>query len=156
MKKLLAISLLLAVIVGMLGGCALSTHGLGSLFSQQEAANTENTLHWLPEESYFVDYEILGDKVRFRYAICFVNNSGDDCNINISAKFHRKDLSGWTSSFDFLEACNENGEWEYQKISHGEKAVFTYCFTVPYTGGEVNTQMAFPADILLVMRLDEE
>ena len=155
MKKLLAISLLLAVIVGMLGGCALSTHGLGSLFSQQEAADTENTLHWLPEESYFVDYEILGDKVRFRYAICFVNNSGDDCNIQISAKFHREDLVGWTNQYGFLDACDENGDWNYRKILDGEKAVFTYCFTVPYTGGAVNTDMEFPEEIILVAKYDE-
>jgi hypothetical protein len=155
MKKLLAVSLLLAVMVGTLGGCALSTHGLGLLFAPQETVDTENTLHWLPEESYFVDYKIIGNDVRFRYAICFVNNSGDDCSIQISAKFYRKNLRGWTNRFDFLEACDENGDWEYRKIRNGEKAVFTYCFTVPYTGGTVTTDMEFPEEIMLSMKYDE-
>ena len=155
MKKALAVSLLLAVIVSMMGGCAFSPHGLGLLFAPQETVDTENTLHWLPEESYFVDYEIIGNDVLFRYAICFVNNSGDDCSISISAKFYRKDLAGWTNNSGFIKACNESGDWDYREIRNGEKTVFTYCFTVPYTGGAVNTDIEFPEEILLSMELGE-
>lgn len=127
----------------------MSPFGLGFLFAQQETENTENMLHWLPEESYFVDYEIIDNTVKFRYAICFVNNSGSDCSVTLSAKFHAKDLKGWTENNDFLEGCDENGEWVSSVIQNGEKAVRTYCFTVPYTGGTVNTDIQFPEEIML-------
>lgn len=110
-----------------------------------------STLFWVEEESHFVDYTANGDQVTFRYAICFINDSKDDVSIKLFAKFHTKDLQGWSSQQDFIEACNESGDWDYREIRSGEKAVFTYYFTVPYTGGAVNTDIEFPEEILLSM-----
>lgn len=149
MKKLLAMFLLLTFLVGMLSGCMMLPLGLDYPLAPLDTENTENTLHWLPAESYFVDYEITDNTVKFRYAICFVNNSGSDCSVTLSAKFHTKDLKGWTENNDFLDGCDENGEWVSHVIPNGEKVVHTYCFTVPYSGGTVNTDIQFPEEILL-------
>lgn len=107
------------------------------------------TLFWVPEESQFVDYTIDGDLITFRYAICFINDSTDNHSIKLSAKFHAEDLSGWTGQHDFLSGCDENGEWVSHVIPNGEKVVHTYCFTVPYSGGTVNTDIQFPEKIIL-------
>lgn len=119
------------------------------LFKRTDEHNNEDTLCWLPDESYFVDYEIVDDEVRFRYAICFVNNSGSDSHIRLSAKFAAKDLKGWAENSGFFDGYDENGECDYRKIKNGEKTVLVYSFTTKYLGGPVNTTLSFPEELLL-------
>ena len=131
----------------------IGTWVLVSILRPAEDVDQSNTLHWLPAESYFVDYEIVGDDVQFRYAICFVNNSGCDLKIKASVKFHASSLAGWAAEKDFLSCCNENGEWDYQEIKNGEKKVIVYSFTTQYLGGPVNTDLPFPEEILLSQQI---
>ena len=149
-KQKLPVAILLATI--LVGACVFIPVML--LQSREEQTN-EDTLYWLPDESYFVDYEIVEGKVKFRYAICFVNNSGNDCFIKLSAKFATKDLKGWAENNEFFDGCDENGEWEYRKVKNGEKSVLVYTFTTKYLGGPVNTNLSFPEDLMLVEKLQE-
>lgn len=41
-------------------------------------AKEPSKLYWVPEESYFAGYEIVGDTVVFSYSICFVNDLDED------------------------------------------------------------------------------
>lgn len=111
--------------------------------------DVSNSLHWLPDESHFVDYCIDGDSVIFRYSICFVNNSEHDTGVKISAKFSTKELEGWVRDDGFFEGCSENGEWEYQNIKSGEKKNFVFSFKGKYLGGVVNQNLSFPEDLLV-------
>lgn len=108
-----------------------------------------STLFWVEEESHFVDYTVNEDQVTFRYAICFINDSKDDVSIKLSAKFHTKDLQGWSSQQDFIAACDENGEWTYRNVPGGHKVVHIYSFSVPYNSGTVNSDISFPDEIIL-------
>lgn len=119
------------------------------IYKPTEQNNGDSSFYWLPDESYFVDYEIIGDEVKFRYAICFVNNSGHDLGVKLSAKFNAKSLKGWAASSGFLEGCDESGEWNYREIQNGKKIVLVYSFTTKYLGGSVNTKLPFPEEILL-------
>lgn len=113
------------------------------------------TLFWVPEESQFVDYTINGDQVTFRYAICFINDSTDNYSIKLSAKFHAEDLSGWTDQCDFLDARDASGEWNDREVPGNHKVVHIYSFSVPYSGGAVNTDISFPEEIILTTGIAE-
>lgn len=111
--------------------------------------DVDSDIHWLPEESYFVDYEVVDGKVRFRYAICFVNNSEYDVGIKLSARFKADELGGWIKYSSFFEGYDENGEWDYRIINHGEKVQYIYTFEGEFLGGAVNTNLSFPEELIL-------
>lgn len=46
-------------------------------------ADADSSIYWIKEESSFVDYEISGDIVRFRYSICFVNEMQEHADVKI-------------------------------------------------------------------------
>ena len=78
MKKCYISIILLISIV--LCGCNMNTQKEKSRF------------YWIPEESYFVDYKIIEDKIIFSYSICFVNDWDEDYSVDISAKFKKSEL----------------------------------------------------------------
>lgn len=115
----------------------------------------ESSFYWLPEESGFVDYEIDGDCVRFRYRICFVNETKQDVSIKVSAAFSPKELAGWVESKDYFDGLNNRGDWTYQTVGSFCKNQLIYTFEGKYLGGEVNTELSFPEDLMVVLGENE-
>ena len=119
------------------------------MFFPPRETNVESDISWLPEESHFVDYEIVDGKVRFRYAICFENKAEHAVGIKIAAKFMNEELEGWCQYTDFFEGYDENNEWDYKSIQSGEKVQYIYTFEGEYLGGTVNTSLSFPEELLV-------
>lgn len=142
MKKWIAF--LLAVTLMML----LCSCGLYSV-------DDDSSVYWLQDESGFVDYEISGDVVRFRYSICFVNETTADTGIKLSAKFSGKELSDWLENEDYFEGLDDHGEWSYQTIKAGEKAQLIYTFEGKYLGGDVNEELSFPEEIIMSLDMED-
>ena len=115
----------------------------------------DSAFYWLPEESGFVDYEIDGDCVSFRYRICFVNETEQDRSIKLSAAFSPKELAGWVESKDYFDGLNNRGQWEYQTVRRLSKNQLIYTFEGKYLGGEVNTKLSFPEDLMVVLAESE-
>lgn len=109
-------------------------------------ANKNTPLKWLPSESHFVDYEIVGKKIVFRYSISFQNNSDFDIGFDISAKFSRKETHGWLKRNETLSGhadCEKNGEG-YILLHKNEKKNIVISFEGGYSGENVNTNLSFP------------
>ena len=100
--------------------------------------------YWIPEESYFAGYEIVDDKVVFAYSICFVNDGEEDYAVNVSAKFKRSELSKWVEYKDFFL-----GSAEDETVKAGTKKNITYYYEGKYLGGEVNTELSFPEEMIV-------
>ena len=100
--------------------------------------------YWIPEESYFAGYKIVGDKVVFAYSICFVNDGEEDYAANVSAKFKRSELSKWVEYKDFFL-----GSAEDETVKAGTKKNITYYYEGKYLGGEVNTELSFPEEMIV-------
>lgn len=147
-KKL---ALVLSVICSILLFFAVG-FGLCTLFRPLEEIDYSNSFHWIPDESYYAGYDIVDDRVIFRYCICYANNGQDDIEIKISAKFSAGELKGWIQDDGFFEGRDEAGEWDYRTIKSGEKVWETYWFEGIYLGGTVNTDLSFPEDLLVVQK----
>ena len=107
-------------------------------------------LYWVSEESYFVDYEIVDSKkVRFRYSICFVNNTKNDMTISLGAKFKQSEIKEWLKQSEFLTGYNDNHEPLYSKILSGEKKNIIFMFEGEYLNGKINRNLSFPEEIIL-------
>lgn len=117
-------------------------------------ADADSSIYWIKEESSFVDYEISGDIVRFRYSICFVNEMQEHADVKIAAKFSGKELSRWIENKDYFEGLDDHGEWNYQRIKSGEKAQLIYTFEGKYLGGDVNEKLSFPQELILSLDAD--
>lgn len=128
-----------------LAGCSRNCSGI----------DHDSSVYWLPEESGFVDYEIDGDCVRFRYRICFVNETEQDVSIKVSAAFSPKELAGWVESKDYFDGFNNRGDWTYQTVGSFCKNQLIYTFEGKYLGGEVNTNLSFPEDLMVVLAENE-
>jgi len=140
----------LVIIIPIFIICGIGIFTMVSLFQTPDADTNNNTLHWLPKESKFVNYEISGDKVKFRYSICFVNNSKNTANISLSAKFKASELNGWMKNEKFFTGLGEDGELKKGKIEPGEKINFIFVFEGKYLGGKVNENISFPEEIILM------
>lgn len=103
---------------------------------------------WIPEESYFVDYEINGNKIKFQYSICFENKDDEETEFMLSAKFKKSELEGWIKYEKFFDGMDENGESSYRKIPPHTKMNMSFYFEGDYLGGEVNTHISFPEELL--------
>ncbi len=139
MKKLLivfctSLSLLL------IGGCSMS------VIPQEE----KSILYWIPEESHFVDYKIVDDKIIFSYSICFVNDSQDEQSVSLSAKFHKKETNEWIKNNGFFFGNDKYGELLSEKIAPKTKKNIIFYFDGEYLGGVVNTKLSFPYEIVLM------
>ena len=111
----------------------------------------KNTISWSSEESYFVDYKIDNDKVMFRYSICFYNGTEEPVEVSLGAKFNSLELDGWFKCEDnFFEGLGEDGKHKYEVLNPKETKNIVFCFKGDYLGGEVNTNLSFPEEILPV------
>ncbi len=139
--------LYIAIGIAIIAIGAILTFLLSGIFQKGEE---EKSFYWLPEESFFVDYDIVDEKtIKFRYTICFVNNLDVDTTISLSAKFDKKELAGWVVQTDGFMGCDENGELLYKEIKQGEKEFVTVTFEGKYLGGEVNENLSFPEELIL-------
>lgn len=113
----------------------------------------ETSISWEPEKSHFVDYEIDGDRIKFRYSIHFANDYDEDITISLSVKFKSKELKKWVKADKdiggFFNGCDQNGEMLYTTIKAGEQVDIVYVFIGEYLGGEVNENLSFPETIVL-------
>lgn len=122
-----------------------------SIILSQNLLDKSNTFYWEPEESHFVDYKITDENtVKFRYSIRFVNNSEEDTTTAVTAIFNSKELEGWLDQGNGLTGCDENGEMLYTEIKAGEQADVVYVFEGKYLGGDVNQNLSFPEEIVLM------
>lgn len=136
MKKYLSI-LLLFSFAALLWGCHFT------------ASDPNSSLYWLPEGSGFVDYEIDGDCVRFRYRICFVNEDQQDVNVKLSAAFSGNELTGWVESKEYFDGLDDEGQWSYRTVKASGKTELVYTFEGRYLGGDVNTELSFPDELMV-------
>lgn len=136
MKRYLSI-LLLFSFAALLWGCHFT------------ASDPDSSLYWLPEESGFVDYEIDGDCVRFRYRICFVNEDQQDINVKLSAAFSGNELTGWVENKEYFDGLDDEGQWSYRTVKASGKTELVYTFEGIYLGGEVNTKLSFPDKLMV-------
>lgn len=142
MKKIMIVTLCFFII----GGIVISL--LFNIFKQPNA-NEEVTFRWLPEESYFVNYEITKkNTVKVWYSICFVNNDDEDLTISLYAKFKKKDVKGWLE-YDFLEGVDDNGKTLRAEIKSGEKTNIIFVFEGAYLGGLVSENITFPEELIV-------
>ncbi len=81
MKKIHSAIILVLLLSTFLSGC--------NFKKNNAATENDSKFSWLPSESYFVEYDIIGDKVIFKYSICFVNDWDEDYAVNVSAKFKK-------------------------------------------------------------------
>ena len=136
MKNYLSLLLLFSFAV-LLWGCRFT------------GSDPDSSFYWLPEESGFVDYEIDGDCVRFRYRICFVNEDQQDISVKLSAAFSNSELTGWVESKEFFDGLDDEGQWDYQTVKASGKTQLVYTFEGTYLGGEVNTALSFPDELMV-------
>ena len=109
----------------------------------------ETSISWEPEKSHFVDYEINGDRIKFRYSIHFVNCSGEDEEVSISAIFKSNELKGWIK-VDSNIGYDKNGEMLRSTIKANSSADIVFTFEGEYLGGEVNTNLSFPETLVIM------
>ena len=125
--------------------CLLLVLVLMILCASCDFAPQESKFYWIPEESFFVDYEITENKtVRFRYSIALVNDYDASVTASVSAKFKENETSGWLKETDFLMGRNEEGTWYYVPFEAGEKKNVIFVFEGSYAGGQVNENLSFP------------
>ena len=109
----------------------------------------ETSISWEPEKSHFADYEINGDRIKFRYSIHFVNSSNDDMPVSLSAKFNSKELKGWLKNESFFKGCDQNGEMLYAIVKADSPADVIFTFEGEYLGGEINENLSFPEELII-------
>lgn len=135
MKKLVLWCSILFIIATM-PGCAFS--------DSQEPTEKPPGMRRIKEESYFVDYEIDGDIIRFRYALCFENSLDDDLSVSIwTASFKKSETKGWLKNDGPIVGYVDNYERSYT-IRSGEKVTVIFVFEGEYLGGPVNEELSFP------------
>jgi len=131
-------------------------------FEQKQPAETTctntdgcETLHWVREESHFIDCSVEGDTVSVQYAFVFENHSNHvfSCN-HLSAKFRRKDLWGWMKYQKFFTGICEDGSDGFT-VGSGEKIEVILTFPGTYTGGAVNNNLSLPTKIVFLKRIIE-
>ena len=138
MKKLLLDIILIIIIPITLTSCT-NNH------------SDEIALSFIPEESNFVDYEINGDRIKFRYSICFYNHTSEPTEIGVSAKFIKKELDGWLRYEKFFIGTDDNdGLLKYGLIKPKEKTNIIYTFEGNYLGGTVNDTLSFPEELMTI------
>ncbi len=110
----------------------------------------------VPEECYFVDYEIDGNRIKFRYAFTWFNDTDDDTMVEgFQCKFKRSEIKKWLDpdkDGNWLPAKNEIGDDSVAFIvPANSKCTVVLTFEGEYLGGEVNENLSYPIDCLMVM-----
>lgn len=121
-----------------------------------EPLEDEAVVGWIDEESYFVDYAIEGDKVVFRYSFCCFNHMDEAADISISAKFKKSELKGWAEYEKFFCPTDEDGYIQYETLAPNEQRNLVFCYEGRYPRGQVNQNLSFPDEVMVVMRDTEE
>ncbi len=130
-------------------GCIVFDAKTGEILLLNRKPVSDSPFYWVHEKSHFVDYEINGDRIKFRYSIHFVNSSNDDMQVSLSAKFKSKELKGWLKKESFFKGCDQNGEMLYAIIKANDKADVIFSFEGEYLGGEVNKNLSFPEELII-------
>ena len=112
--------------------------------------STSNTLIWIPEKSFFIDYEIKDNRVKFCYSICFINQSEHDTKFSLSAKFDRKELKKWIKYEPFFIGYDEFGKMNISEIKSGETKNIKFFFEGEFAGGTVNAELSFPRELIIM------
>lgn len=123
---------------------------LSSCINSYSERSKDVALSWIPEESYFVDYEINGEKIKFRYSICFHNHTSEPTEIGICAKFNKRELNGWLRYEGFFIGDDNDGLLKYGLIKPKEKTNIVYTFEGDYLGGTVNENLSFPEELMTI------
>ena len=104
----------------------------------------KNGFAWNREESYFIDYSLSENIIKFRYALCFENNTEDDITLSyLNAAFPKSELRGWLRYQKYYPGTLENGDFEIT-IQAGEKVSIIYVFSGEYLGGSVPDDLSLP------------
>lgn len=119
--------------------------------SNAHSENEQTVIGWIPENSYFVDYQINQDKIKIGYSVCLFNKTSDPVDISISFRFQKKDLKGWLNYASFYDGLDDKGERMYATIAPMEKKNIVFYFEGTYLGGTVNEKL-FPDEIMMVVK----
>ena len=130
-------------------GCIVFDAKTGEILLLNRKPVSDSPLYWVPEKSHFVDYEIDGDRIKFRYSIHFVNSFNDDMQVSLSAKFNSKELKGWLKNESFFKGCDQNGEMLCAIVKADSSADVIFTFEGEYLGGEVNENLSFPEELII-------
>ena len=142
---LLVAASVMSVLLGIFVSCGNDLHSETSNQSDEQIV-----IGWIPERSYFSDYQINQDKIQIAYSVCLFNETEDPVDISISFIFRKKDLKGWLQYESLYFAEDENGE-SYVTIKPMTTDNYTLCFEGTYLGGTVNKEL-FPDDIIMVVK----
>ena len=138
-KKMILLLDIFMFILIMLSGCTSDT-------------TNDVVTGWIAKDSYFVDYKITGDKIKFRYSVCYYNDTLDPIDIGMAAKFNKRELRGWLKDENFFFGMDDDGNMKYETINPKEKKNIVFCFEGDYLGGSVNKNLSFPEEIILVAK----
>ena len=142
---LLVAASVMSVLLGIFVSCGNDLHSETSNQSDEQIV-----IGWIPERSYFSDYQINQDKIQIAYSVCLFNETEDPVDISISFIFRKKDLKGWLQYESLYFAEDENGE-SYVTIKPMTTDNYTLYFEGTYLGGTVNKEL-FPDDIIMVVK----
>ena len=142
---LLAVTIVMSVLLGAFVSCGNDLHAETGNQSDEQVV-----IGWIPEKSYFSDYQINEDKVQIAYSVCLFNETEDPVDISISFIFRKKDLKGWLQYESLYFAEDENGE-RYITIKPMTTDNYTLYFEGTYLGGTVNKEL-FTDEIMMVVK----
>ena len=142
---LLAVTIVMSVLLGAFVSCGNDLHAATGNQSDEQVV-----IGWIPEKSYFSDYQINEDKVQIAYSVCLFNETEDPVDISISFIFRKKDLKGWLQYESLYFAEDENGE-SYITIKPMTTDNYTLYFEGTYLGGTVNKEL-FTDEIMMVVK----
>ena len=113
------------------------------------------TFRWVKEESHFVDYQVKGETVQFRYVFCFENHTDHDIRLSsFTASFRKDDLKDWIRYQQFYSGTPENGESDVL-IGKGNKMSVMFVFEGEYLGGIINENL-LAEDLVMIQRIADE
>lgn len=121
---------------------------MNSCVPAYEDNDYSDNISWNPQKSFFVQYKINNNRIKFCYSIYLSNKTKDSWEILLSAKFNQSELEGWFSPIDmddeYLFGLDKNGQDKYVILKPKEEKSVEFWFEGKYLGGEVNTKLTFP------------
>lgn len=142
---LLVAALVMSVLLGIFVSCGKDVNA-----QADNQPDEQVVIGWIPERSYFSDYQINQDKIKIAYSVCLFNETEDPVNVSISFAFRKKDVKGWLQYESLYFTEDENGE-SYVTIKPMTTDNYTLYFEGTYLGGTVNKEL-FPDDIIMVVK----
>ena len=146
LRKDMLMKIIKVIIIGLL--LALSLISIVSCYS---LINTATSIEWIESKSYFKGGKTTEQgTVIFTYSICFKNNTEDDYEIGLSARFKKSELNGWVEYAKFFEG--RIGDDIYCLIKANEEKNVDFDFESKYLGGEIPTSLSFPEELIVATR----